>query len=190
LFDLAASSVDHIIDAAIAAARDGNESFPTLFDALELPLYVTDASGAVTYYNRACIGFAGRVPEVGRDQWCVTWKLYTTAGAYLPHEACPMAVAIREQRPVRGVEAVAERPDGSRRNFLPYPTPLLDDDGTMIGAVNLLVDVTEQKAKALRSEGRRFRRMSESITDQRTIDILHSMASEFDSKAEEIERLH
>ena len=88
------------------------------------------------------------------------------------------------------VQLAAERPDGSRRNFVPYPTPLLDDEGRMTGAVNLLVDVTEQKSKALRSEARRFRRMSESINDQRTIDILYSMAAEFDDKADEIARTH
>jgi PAS domain-containing protein len=188
--NVTAPSVDHIIAAAVSAARDGNDSFPTLFDALDLPLYVTDADGTVTYYNRACVDFAGRVPEIGQDRWCVTWKLYTAAGDFLPHDVCPMALAIRENRSIRGVEAVAERPDGSRRSFIPYPTPLRDEEGRLTGAVNLLVDVTDQKATALRSEARRFRRMSESINDQRTIDILHSMAAEFDSKADEIERPH
>ena len=56
-----------------------------------------------------------------------------------------MAVALRENRPVRGAEAVAERPDGTRVPFIPYPTPLHDASGTLIGAVNVLVDVSERK---------------------------------------------
>jgi two-component sensor histidine kinase len=61
-----------------------------------------------------------------------------------------MAVALKEGRPVRGVEAVAERPDGSRIAFLPYPTPIFDDAGEVIGAVNMLVDISEQKAAEAR----------------------------------------
>ena len=55
-----------------------------------------------------------------------------------------MAVALRRREAVRGEEAIAERPDGSRFPFLPYPTPIFDDEGEMIGAVNLLVDVSER----------------------------------------------
>jgi two-component sensor histidine kinase len=56
-----------------------------------------------------------------------------------------MAIALEEQRPVRGAEAVAERPDGSRVPFIPYPTPLFDPAGAMVGAVNVLVDIGHRK---------------------------------------------
>jgi signal transduction histidine kinase len=56
-----------------------------------------------------------------------------------------MAIALKENRPVRGCEAVAERPDGTRVPFIPYPTPLHDSDGRLIGAINMLVDITERK---------------------------------------------
>jgi signal transduction histidine kinase len=46
---------------------------------------------------------------------------------------------------VRGFTAIAERPDGSRVDFQPYPTPLYDRGGRLIGAVNVLVDVTERR---------------------------------------------
>jgi two-component sensor histidine kinase len=46
---------------------------------------------------------------------------------------------------VRDAEAVAERPDGSRICFVPYPTPLRDEDGRLVGAVNMLVDITARK---------------------------------------------
>jgi signal transduction histidine kinase/ActR/RegA family two-component response regulator len=56
-----------------------------------------------------------------------------------------MAIALKEDRPVRGNEAIAERPDGTRLTFIPYPTPLHDSSGALIGAVNMLVDITERK---------------------------------------------
>jgi hypothetical protein len=52
-----------------------------------------------------------------------------------------MAVAIHEDRRVRGVTAVAERPDGTRVHFRPFPTPLHDAYDNLVGAVNVLIDV-------------------------------------------------
>lgn len=48
-----------------------------------------------------------------------------------------MAVALKEGRPVRGVEAIAERPDGTRVPFIPFPTPLFDASGRVTGAINM-----------------------------------------------------
>jgi PAS domain S-box-containing protein len=56
-----------------------------------------------------------------------------------------MAMAIKERRPITGYEAVAERPDGTRVPFMPFPSPLFDSSGEFIGAVNMLVDITERK---------------------------------------------
>ena len=56
-----------------------------------------------------------------------------------------MAVALKTGRPVRNVEAVAEKPDGTRVPFAPYPTPLFDAAGELIGAVNMLVDLTHRQ---------------------------------------------
>jgi PAS domain S-box-containing protein len=56
-----------------------------------------------------------------------------------------MALALRLRQPIRGVEAVAERPDGTRIPFIPYPTPLFDETGRLTGAVNMLVDISERK---------------------------------------------
>ena len=51
----------------------------------------------------------------------------------------PMAVALRENRVIRGVEAIAERPDGTRFRFTPYPTPIHDALGAVKSGINLLV---------------------------------------------------
>ena len=42
-----------------------------------------------------------------------------------------MADAILTQTPVRGVSALAERPDGTRLNFVPFLTPLFDAQGRL-----------------------------------------------------------
>lgn len=124
--------------------RESEQHMRDLLEALPAAVYTTDANGRITFFNKACIDMAGRTPQLG-DEWCVTWRLYTPEGAPLPHDQCPMAVALKEDRVVRGVEAVAERPDGTFVPFIPYPTPLHDADGTLIGAINMLVDITERK---------------------------------------------
>jgi PAS domain S-box-containing protein len=116
-----------------------------VLDALPAAVYATDAEGYVTYYNQPAVELAGRRPELGVDQWCVTWRLLTEDGAPLPLEQCPMAIALKEQRPVRGMLALAVRPDGTQIPFMPFPTPLFDENGQLIGAINMLVDITERK---------------------------------------------
>ena len=63
----------------------------------------------------------------------MTWKLYWPDGTPLPHDQCPMAIALKEGRAIRNAEAVAERPDGTRVPFIPYPTPLRDAHGKIVG---------------------------------------------------------
>ena len=172
---------------ATEAVQKGEDDLLSALDQLPAAIYVTDPDGLITYYNPPCIDFAGRVPTVGRDRWCVTWKLYTDDGAFLPHDQCPMAVAILEKRSVRGVTAVAERPDGSRVNFMPYPTPIFDNEGKLLGAVNILVDVSDSRqAEFLRSQARRCRRLAISVCDQQTADTLELMAAEYEQKANEL----
>jgi PAS domain S-box-containing protein len=163
---------DKMLHTVITAVQRGDEGFHQVLDAFPVPIYIASAEGMITYYNHACVAFAGRTPLVGHDSWCVTWKLYTEDGRLLPHDQCPMAVALRERRAIRGVEAVAERPDGTRRNFLPYPTPLLDRDGKLVGAVNILIDVTDRKqAQALRAQAVKCRRLATAISDQQTMTL-------------------
>jgi hypothetical protein len=114
-----------------------------LFREFRSPVYTTDADGWLTYYNDAAADLWGYRPELGKTRWCGCWRIYTSDGAPLPLDQCPMAVAIKEGRPVRGVQAVLERPDGTRIRFMPYPTPLRDASGTLVAASNVLLKITK-----------------------------------------------
>jgi PAS domain-containing protein len=78
-----------------------------ILETLPAAIYATDAQGVVTFFNKAAADLAGRTPRLGIDRWCVTWRLYTSDGAPLPHDQCPMAIALKEKRAVRGAEAIA-----------------------------------------------------------------------------------
>ena len=178
---------EELVGLALAAAAGGGRALHSVVAALTAPIYVTDADGWIIFYNQACIDFAGRTPTLGEDRWCVTWKLYGEDGSFLPHEDCPMAVAIKEKRAVRGAVAAAERPDGTRVMFTPYPTPLIGEDGDVVGAVNILIDVTDRRqAGALRAQAMRCRRLAQSLTDQQAVETLLVMAGEYDAKAQSL----
>ncbi len=130
---------------AEAMLRDNERRLQELLAAIPAAIYTTDATGRITYYNEAAVEFAGRRPVLGDDRWCLSAKLYWPDGTPLPHDQCPMAIALKEGRPVRGKEAVAERPDGTRVPFIPFPTPLRDAEGKVVGAINMLVDVSERR---------------------------------------------
>lgn len=63
--------------------------------------------------------------------------MYRVDGSYLPHDQCPMADVLAGR--VSGVydgEVHVQRPDGSRVVVIVNIAPLVDDDGTIVGAVN------------------------------------------------------
>jgi PAS domain S-box-containing protein len=115
-----------------------------LLQALPVAIYTTDPSGQITFFNDAAAAFWGRRPEPG-TRWCGSWRLYHPDGRPMPHDECPMALTLREGRPVHGVEAIAERPDGRRVRFQPWPSLLTDKDGRITGAINLLIDLTDRR---------------------------------------------
>lgn len=172
----------HYLDSALSAVRDGSE-WQAILDSLPVPTYVTDAEGLLTFWNRACVDFAGREPTPGQDRWCVTMELYTTTGEPLAHGDCPMAEAVRQRKEVRGKIAVAMRPDGTRRAFQAYPTPLFDSSGTFTGAINVLVDVSDEQAEALSEQAKRCRRLARSTLDSDALEILDKLASGYDATA-------
>ena len=131
--------------ARVHALGDVNGLSREAIEALPAAIYMTDAEGRLTFYNEAAAELWGCRPELGENKFCGSWKLYWPDGTPLPHDECPMALALRQRRPIRGMEAVAERPDGTRIPFVPYPTPLFDGSGRLTGAVNMLVDISERK---------------------------------------------
>ena len=122
-----------------------------LLQALPVAVYMTDAEGRITFYNDAAAELWGCRPQLGSDKWCGSWRIYWPDGRPLPHDECPMALTLKQGKPIRGVEAIAERPDGTRVRFLPYPTPLWDGEGRLTGAINLLMDITERQEAGIQA---------------------------------------
>ncbi len=130
---------------AVNRLRESEWAHRELVRALPAAAYMCDATGAITLFNEAAVNLWGRTPEVGRERWTGTHRIYRADGTPLTSDETPMAMALREGRSVQGTEIIVERPDGSRRNVVAYPEALRDTLGKLLGIVVMLVDVTEQK---------------------------------------------
>jgi PAS domain S-box-containing protein len=127
------------------ALRISEARYRDLIHALPAALYTCDERGRITLYNQAAVALWGREPEIGKDLWCGSWKIFRPDGAPLPFDECPMAVTLREGRAIRGEEIVIERPDGTRRHVMAHPDPLRNAEGMVVGAINMLIDITDRK---------------------------------------------
>jgi PAS domain S-box-containing protein len=129
-----------------AGADLADPDFRQIFESLPTALYTTDADGRITFFNEAAVQLWGRRPAIGEEWWCGSWRLYWPDGSPMEHSESPLAVTLKTGKSVRGAEAIAARPDGSRYTFVPYPTPLFDKGGRLTGAVNMLVDISHRIA--------------------------------------------
>lgn len=117
-----------------------------LIHGLPAAVYTCDVNGFITLYNDAAASIWGREPVIGKDKWSDMVKFLETDGVTsLPLDEIPIALALRNGIPVRGREMIFERHDGSRIFVQTYPQPLHDEKGSVVGAVNMLIDVTSRK---------------------------------------------
>jgi PAS domain S-box-containing protein len=107
-------------------------------------IYLTDARGRITYFNEAAAELWGLRPVLGESRWCGAWKLRFPDGRRMARSQSPMAIAIKEGRAHEG-EAMAERPDGTLVSFLARSSPIHDHSGEIVGAMNILTDITPRK---------------------------------------------
>ena len=116
-----------------------------LLGALPAAIYVTDAAGRITYCNQNAIDLWGVEPKLGTDKWCDLARFYFADGRPMALDDCPTEIALKQGRVVRGREAILERLDGTRVPIVPYPTPMRDGNGAVVGVVNMTVDISELK---------------------------------------------
>ena len=121
--------------------------FRGLLEKLPAGAYTCDPTGLITYYNQHAVQLWGRSPSLNdpADRFCGSFKLYAIDGSPISHDQCWMALALKNCLEYNGHEIIIERPDGQRRTTLAYANPISDETGTLIGAVNVLVDISDRK---------------------------------------------
>ncbi|MEX2540520.1 MAG: ATP-binding protein [Trueperaceae bacterium] len=147
-------SADHLgqLDSfTIPAPARSDLYFRTLLDNLPAGAYTCDDQGLITYYNERAVEVWGRAPALNNpiDRFCGSFKLFAADGSPLQHEQCWMGLAILQQKAFTGEEIIVEQPNGRRLTVLAHASPIHDESGQLIGAVNVLVDITERKRAEL-----------------------------------------
>jgi len=144
-----AGEVKMLADSLIGG-DEAHSVFRRMVDALPAAIYTTDAQGRLTYFNPAAARLSGRAPVLGTDQWSVTWKMSRPDGTPLPHDRCPMAIALRGEQVPAGISVSPNAPTARAFWFTPHPGVLRDPEGRIVGGINLLW--TLQSAKPPRSK--------------------------------------
>ena len=126
----------------------GQTEFQRLLDKIPAGVYTCDRDGLLTYFNRPAADLWGRTPKLNdpSDRFCGSLRLLSTDGSPVPHDMCWMAQALKRGIEINGAEIVVERPDGERRTVLAHASPLRGASGQVIGAVNVVVDITARKS--------------------------------------------
>jgi signal transduction histidine kinase len=170
-------AVQQLVGASLSEAKNGWHIDPVLYkselhfrrllEKLPAGAYTCDADGLITYFNERAAQLWGRAPKLNdpADRFCGSFKLYLPDGAPLTHDQCWMALALSNQREYNGKEVVVECPDGQRLTMLAHVNPFFDDEGRLLGAVNVLVDITERKQMetALRAAEQRAKQLNEEL---------------------------
>jgi signal transduction histidine kinase len=182
------------LSSAKAALRDGELHFRSLLDKLPAGGYTCDPEGLITYFNEHAVGLWGRAPKLNDpvDRFCGSFKLFGKDGAPIAHNACWMALALQTGKEYNGEEIVVERPDGRRLTALAHANPIRNKDGTLIGAVNVLVDISDriEAEKVVRTARDELARMVIERTAQLTKLSQHLLQVTEDEKAKLAAEVH
>ena len=127
---------------ALTPATHPEQHYRHLVETLEAAVYTCDATGHINFYNAAASRLWGRTPVIGREQWCGSWRMFELDGEPLAAAQSPLAIALREGRPISGREVLIERPNGERAHVLLHPKPLFDGQGQISGGMNMLLEIT------------------------------------------------
>jgi PAS domain S-box-containing protein len=116
-----------------------------ILDLLPIATFICDAKGTILQYNRHAAAIWGRAPKPGQthEQFTEHLRFFEVDGA--PAARALVAEVLATGSPVRDVERIVERPDGTRLVVSVNVDPLYNAKGELVGAVNCFLDITERK---------------------------------------------
>jgi PAS domain S-box-containing protein len=131
----------------VSALYRSEMQFRRLLEKLPAGAYTCDAEGLITYFNPHAVQLWGRTPRLNdpADRFCGSFKLFAADGTPIDHSRCWMALALETGEEYIGQEILVQRPDGRRLAVLAHASPVREASGKLLGAVNVLVDISDRK---------------------------------------------
>jgi len=147
---------DRMLDSTLdkSTARQPKDAHPPppsdfrrLLEALPAAAYTCDREGLITYFNERARELWGRAPALNSasDRYCGSFRLFASDGTPIPPEGCWMALTLETGKEQNSREFLIERTDGTRLTVLANINPLRDADGRVVGAVNILIDISDRR---------------------------------------------
>ncbi|MEU4560988.1 ATP-binding protein [Actinoplanes sp. NPDC023936] len=121
----------------------------TLLETIDVAVVAADQSGRLTVFNRAAREWHGRDadPTLDPREFASRYQLYATDGVTpLPPAQIPLLRALREGT-VENAELIIKRPAADPMHVTVSGRALVSPDGTPMGAVVAMTDVTSDRAQ-------------------------------------------
>ncbi|MBU2018872.1 MAG: PAS domain S-box protein [Bacteroidetes bacterium] len=124
--------------------EENEKRFTDLIHNLPVALYTTNLEGDLKIYNKAALDLWGGEPSP-KAKWIGVDHVFSPVGKMLKNNETPIAQSVKLRKNIRDREVIYKKQNGDLVNILPYPSPIIDSNGEMIGAMNILVDITKSK---------------------------------------------
>ncbi|MEO6903821.1 MAG: PAS domain S-box protein [Bacteroidia bacterium] len=126
---------------------------------LPVAVFTCDAEGKIMLYNSKAVDLWGKEPKISQDKWHQFWKIYKINGAELTEYECALSKILRGVKTTVSENLLLENINGIRRIIKFYPQATFDNAGKIMGAVIMLIDITESQIaeRKLRESEARFR---------------------------------
>lgn len=147
--------------------EETEKQYIDLIQNLPIAVYTCNTKGNIIIYNKAAINLWGKEPDMEKDLWTGAIQINRVDGTLLSQNDTAMAVTVREGKPASIEEIIIKRPDGSHRHVMPHPSPIVDSSGRLLGAVNMLLDITDIRnyQDALHNSEKKYRQIVEAAIE-------------------------
>ena len=143
------------------------KKYRQLIQCLPAAVYTCDKDGTINYYNDLAAKLWGYTPDINENivKFCACHRVWMPDGTFIPPDKTPMAIALEYGRSFRNIEALFERPDGSKFYASVNIDPLYDDENNICGAINIFQDISDLKLAemALRENETLYKQILEAL---------------------------
>ena len=125
--------------------RMANNMLRTLIETLPIGMVITDLNGDVILANPLARTIMGNSLAVVKPDHEGDLPIFHLDGSRLTLEELPLMRALRQGTTVNGMEVSLHREDGNEVFIWMAASPVCDETGQIINAVNIIQDITERK---------------------------------------------